>query len=134
MESIFTCSVYFSTKRFSKNGCITSYQSNLNYDPYPAGVITGGGMVVRWPIFKFKKEWKVLECCGFFIPSTTISKLIKKKKIYINEDGALYDIVSKELAILPREIWEGKCSRCGRCCCGDNGITKCRYLKPGVDE
>ena len=133
MESVFTCSVYFARERFSKDGCCTSHQANLNWDPYPAGTITPGGMVVRWPVYKFGKEWKAQEHCGYFISSKTVLRLIKKKKIYIGDDGALYDTVSKEIAVLPKEIWEGKCLRCGRCCLGINGITKCKYLKPGIE-
>lgn len=134
MESTFTCSVYFQRERFSKDGCCTSYQANLNYDPYPAGVITPGGMAVRWPVFKFNNQWKTQEHCGYFISSRTISKLIKKSKVHVRADGALYDSVSKEIAVLPKEIWEGKCLRCGRCCHGTNGIVKCKYLKPGIEE
>lgn len=134
MESVFTCSVYFSRERFSKDGCCTSYEANLNYDPYPCGVVTPGGIVARWLVFKFNKEWKTQQYCGYFIPSKTIQKLIKKKKIYIGTDGALYDSVSKEIAVLPRELWEGKCLRCGRCCHGLHGIIKCKYLKPGIES
>lgn len=129
----YLCSVYFKKERFSAQGCLTSYEANISTDPYPAGIVTGGGMVIRWPIYKFKKEWRAQEYCGYFISSRTISKLIKKKKIYQGTDGALYDTVSKELAVLPKEIWEGKCLRCSRCCRGASGIHKCKYLKPGIE-
>lgn len=134
MISKFTCSVYFERERFSPDGCKSSYQANLPFDPYPLGTVTGG-TVVRWPIFKCEdNKWKAqkLEGCGYYITDKTVQSLIKKKVVYI-ENNQLFDSVSREAAFIPPGNWRGECKRCGRCCMGENGTHRCKYLKEGVE-
>lgn len=134
MISKFTCSVYEKRERFSPDGCKSSYQANLPFDPYPLGTVTGGGIVLRWPVFKCKdNKWRAqgFEGCGYYIQDRTVQSLVKKRVIYI-DNNQLYDYVSKEAAFIPKSHWRGECKRCGRCCMSENGTRRCKYLKEGV--
>lgn len=127
----YSCSVYFQQERFSTNGCRSSFEANLNFDPYPFGVVLPGGTILRWPIFLCKSgRWKAQkhEGCGYYISRKTVTQLVKKNKLIIDDDKLL-DPVSKESAIIPKEYWKGECIRCGRCCHGENGINRCKYLE-----
>lgn len=124
-----TCTVYERRERFSEQGCTSSYATNISWDPFPCGTVLPGGLVLRWPVYRFGDRWKTTEHCGFSILDKKIQKLSKKKKIYLSGDGALYDTISKQIAVLPKELWSGECNRCGRCCCGIDGIHRCKYLE-----
>lgn len=136
VTSKFTCSVYYQQERFSPNGCKSSFEANLSYDPYPFGVALPGGTVLRWPIYKCKdKKWRAqrYEGCGYYIANKTVTQLVKKNKLIIDNDKLL-DPISKESAVIPKEYWKGECSRCGRCCMGEAGIQRCRYLIEGIQN
>lgn len=135
MISTFTCGVYFERERFSPEGCKTSYICNLSSDPYPFGIITKGGTVVRWPIlYCGDNKWRAqgFEGCGYFISSIKVKELIKKNLIYVKNDQ-LFDKASKEEAVIDKKHWKGECIRCGRCCMGTNALTRCKYLKEGIE-
>lgn len=136
MINKFTCSVYYKRERFSPDGCKSSYEANLNYDPYPVGVILGGNVVLRWPVLKCKDgKWRAqgFEGCGYYLSNKIVTKLLKKDILYV-EDNILYDSVSRDYAVLTKEHWKGECNRCGRCCLGRDGINKCKYLVEGIDD